>query len=207
MASSRVVNISAVRRLTDKLKRIASSEQVYGPLVIVQPQLQPKAHKGKRSNGERQPNAVAAVPAIEVRGARGAAAQDAGGTSLYQHEHEDRWPTGPVVNNRAFGAENTAQLVAALIPAAQSNARRLTIALLRETMKHIGFDGATTGRYALPIFVWFLKAGVLTDTGEPRENRPYALARTDHAEIREALRATAPPEPEEIIRAKDVGLK
>lgn len=207
MASSRGVNISAVRRLTDKLKRIASSEQVYGPLVMVQPQIQPKASKGKRSNGEGQPNIVASVPAIEMRSARGAAAQDTGGTSLHQHEHEERWPAGPVVNNRAFGAENTAQFVAALIPAAQSNAGRLTIALLRETMKHIGFDGATTGRYALPLFIWLLKADVLADAGEPWENRPYELARTDQAEIREALRATAPPEPEEIARAKEAGLK
>jgi hypothetical protein len=199
---------AVLSELLDNLDRIdAGNPPPFPPLAVMKPreQSKPKGGKGDVREGRNAEERAKELPApkrepdeIAVGG------EDGSGIGPSQ---EERWPDGPVVNNRAFGAENTAQLVAALIPAAQSNAGRLTIALLREAMKRTGFDGATTGRYVLPLFIWLLKAGVLADDGEPWENRPYMLALADREQIRQALRATAPPDPEEIARAKEAGLK
>lgn len=199
---------AVLSELLDNLDRIdAGNPPPFPPLAVMKPQGQSKP-KGGKGDGREDRKAGDRVKALAAPKREPAASGTDSGAGEDMETHQgDRWPTGPVHKNRAFGAENTAQIADAILEAAQSNAGHLTIALLREAMNRIGFDGATTGRYTIPLFVWFLKAGVLADNGEPWENRPYELARTDLRSIRQALRPTAPPEPAEIARAKEAGLK
>jgi hypothetical protein len=130
-------------------------------------------------------------------GKAGKAAGKAAGTD----SADRRWPSGPLIGEDLFVADEVQRIVEAILTDTEIMAHPsqpgLTRARLREAAKAAGFEPNRFGRFSAALVIWFARAGVTVLVDDKATNewaRPRPMIGNDRVEIRRRLRAVDPPD-------------